>query len=408
MPETVMRHCYGCGEDFDDTWSGNRGQQSAYWAHFVECTASGCGESYCPSSNVCTYCDGNGYSEDWDDYDSDSSEGGIHSYDYRPRPIWFGGEGKPYYLGFELEISANAYSTAPITAWCANNGHRDMLYCKEDGSVDGFEIVSHPMTPEYFDSIEWSKFFEMLNHHYPLPRGNSDEAVGHGLHVHVSRTAFPRQSTLARWSYLLNKYRDHTQRVARRRNSNWARFTDFPVSLCLPYDNPRQNGRWELDTENPLRCGCCYERTWVEELSNRIRRQFQTRAYPERYQAVNLTNDNTVEVRVFRSTRKPDEFISSLHYVMATVEFVRTMQPWHATRHATQWDTFADFVAGHPIFSREADVLAGVSATKATPRDIRNWAYEAGYDVGRRGRIPSSIVHAFMTAHANSAFITAS
>jgi hypothetical protein len=88
-------------------------------------------------------------------------------------------------------------------------------------------------------------------------------------------------------------------------------------------------------------------------------RQFQTVAYPERYQAVNLTNESTVEVRVFKSTRSADEFISSLHFVMATVDFVRTMQPWHATRNSVAWDRFTEFVQSHPIFARESEILTG-------------------------------------------------
>lgn len=396
----VMRECYTCGDSYDDTYVPD--VDTEFWRHYVVCDARGCGEYYCPASPVCTYCNGHGY-DDEEEWDTGNGEG-IHSYDYRPTPLWHGGRDRPYYLGFELEISADRYDTSPISNWCDDNGHPGMLYCKEDGSVDGFEIVSHPMTPEYFDSVNWDSFFTMLGSNYPLPPGQSDENRGHGLHVHVSRTAFPHNSTLARWSYLLNKNQRHVERVARRSNSNWARFTEFPVSLCLPYERQSRNrGHWHEDIDNPLRCGCCYERTWVPEaLPERIRRQFQTRAYPERYQAVNLTNTNTVEVRVFRSTRKPSEFIASLHLVAATVEFVRTMQPWHATRHATTWDSFAEYVAAHPVFSKESEVLAGVSPKPVTlpSRTIREWARIQGFPIGTRGRIPSHIQAAWLAASA--------
>lgn len=384
MPDTELRYSCGlCDHRFD--WTG--------WVHHnVECDA--CGESYCPTLPVCAYCQGEGFSDDDDEY-PDYERNGIHDYSYKPSPLWHGGRDKPYYLGFELEISANRYNVAPIENWCEDNGHPGMVYMKEDGSVDGFEIVSHPMTPEYFDSVDWESFFTMLNANYSVP--GEDEPHGHGLHVHVSRTAFPHRSTLARWSYLLNKNRQHTERVARRTSSHWAQFTDYPVSLLLPYEEAQSRGHWR-EVGEVLVCGCCREREWVQDASLRIRHQFQTRAYPQRYQVVNLLPDQTVEVRVFKSTRKPADFISSIHYIVATVEFVRMMQPWHATRRATQWEAFAEYVASHPVFSKESAVLTGIEtaippeeAMPISARAIRHWASVHGFDIGTRGRIPSWI-----------------
>lgn len=400
MPETDvrLRTCYDCGESFTDNYLAAGG--SEWWNHFTSCDQYGCGEMYCPTNDTCTYCNGHGY--DADDFeDEDVSSGGVYSYDYKPEPMWLGGPGKPYYLGFELEISAESYDVSPIYEWCADTGVPGMLYCKEDGSVNGFEIVSHPMTPEFFDSVDWSDFFTMLERHWPM--GRYEEPTGHGLHVHVSRTAFPHQSTLARWSYLLNKYENHVNRVARRTSSRWAQFTPWPVSMLLPYERARSNGRW-IDGE-ALACGCCYERIWREDpLSGRICHQFQTRGYPERYQAVNLTNRHTVEVRVFRSTRKPEEFTAALHFVAATVEFVRTMQPWHATRESVAWDRFADYVVSHPVFSKQSEVIAGITkppeSATLPARTVREWARAAGIPVGRRGRIPSEIQRAYLAASA--------
>lgn len=336
-----------------------------------------------------------------DEYESDSH--GIYSYDYKPQPIWFGGEGAAYYLGFELEISASAYDTTPIYEWARANGHSDMLYCKEDGSVNGFEIVSHPMTPEFFDSVNWPRFFGMLETHYPM-NGRS-EPEGHGLHVHVSRTAFPRMSTLARWSYMVNRYQEHTERVARRCNSSWSMFTPYPVSVCLPYEgnNSRPQGRWVTDRESPLPCGCCYPREWVADVltNDRLRRQYQARVYPARYMAVNLTNGPTVEMRAFRSTRVPEEFVSSIHYVIATVDFVREMQLSHATvRDALAWETFRDYIAAHPVFAPEIEVLTGRKPPEGRygPAEIRAWARENGYRVASYGPIPNEIHDAFTLA----------
>jgi hypothetical protein len=377
MPEGTCRDCGQSGIRYDNGQGG----------YCVDCqTAYG----YAPY--------------DYDDYEEDdyeTGENGIHDWNYRPE-LHFYGEG-PYHLGFELEISASSYDVSPITRWCENNEVPGMLYVKEDGSVNGFEIVSHPMTPEFFDGLPWESFFEMLQRHYPH---DGNEAEGHGLHVHVSRTAFPYKSTLARWSYLINRNVEHVQRVARRTNQRWCQFIEHPVSAVLPYESAQNDGEWFIDYANPLACQCCYPREWREYPNRRrLTYQCQSRVNPhERYRAVNLCNDATVEVRVFRSTRKPEEFVQSIHLVTATVDFARSMQRWHATRLATSWDAFTDYVRSHPVFNKDADVFAGTPAMPppeldTSPHAIRMWAHVFGFDIGTRGRIPADIRQAYIQSN---------
>lgn len=399
MPTYVYGTCPNCGATGDIWERGSSG-------YCLPCYRAG---AHMP--------DYDGDPESFDDYGYDEFDTGegIHQWDYRPE-LTFYGDG-PYHLGFELEISASNYDVRPILQWCQRIGHAGMLYVKEDGSVNGFEIVSHPMTPEFFDSVPWDSFFQMLGEHYP----RRTEPDGHGLHVHVSRSAFPHQSTLARWSYLLHRNRQHVERVARRSNSRWCGFIDYPVSACLPFDNHgRREGYFETDFSSLLECECCYERVWLEPDMGGRRRQTQTRVNPDaRYVAVNLANRETVEVRVFRSTRDPQEFRQSIHLVAATVEFARSMQPWHATRQAVSWQAFADYVRSHPVFANDADAFTGENVVpvppaqmpwerEATPAFIREWARRNGFYVESRGRIASDIRSSFrvytqLAAEGNSA-----
>jgi len=244
----------------------------------------------------------------------------------------------------------------------------------------------------------------MLNTHYPYRTGREhSEAVEHGLHVHVSRTAFEHKSTLARWTYLLHRNRGAVERVARRSSSRWAAFSEYPVRACLPYErHDRSEGQWVTNYDAPMECGCCYERTWHASgsLPARVTRQYQSVSLEGRYVAVNLTNTDTVEVRVFRSTRKVDEFVSSIHFVAATVNFARDMQPCHATRQSVAWETFADYVRSHPVFAADIPTFLGVEAppdpSAATPSLVRDWARQYGFDIGSRGRIPSDIHRAYV------------
>lgn len=330
------------------TCNNSYGERQAYYDHFADCDE--CGFSFC--ANMPHEC------EQWQaEYDDDgeySSGPGIYDYSHKPSAI-FHGTGD-YYLGIELEISADVNNANPIYHWANNNGCPDLFYCKEDGSVAGFEIVTHPMTREYFDSVNWAGFFAMLNTEYPLQGGESSE---HGLHVHVSRSAFGRTSAIARWAFMLNRYRAQVEAIARRSAGNWARFTDNPVSQLLPYRSPNR-GRW-VQTGDVDEWGCATER-YEEPVNVRLNTaQTQTHTrYPERYRVVNMLPEETLEVRVFRSTRDTAEFQSSVHFVSSMVDYVRDMQPCNATRHATMWESFAAYVADSPVYSYDTALVSAV------------------------------------------------
>jgi hypothetical protein len=75
--------------------------------------------------------------------------------------------------------------------------------------------------------------------------------------------------------------------------------------------------------------------------------RYRQGTYLERYRAVNLTPDNTVEVRVFRSTRNAAHFRDSVRLVYSSVEYVRSMQPSHKTlpsRELLTWARYVEFV----------------------------------------------------------------
>jgi hypothetical protein len=48
--------------------------------------------------------------------------------------------------------------------------------------------------------------------------------------------------------------------------------------------------------------------------------------YPDRYMVTNHQNMQTIEVRVFRSTRSADEFRDSVGLVIDTAEYVRELE----------------------------------------------------------------------------------
>lgn len=87
--------------------------------------------------------------------------GGIHSYDYKPLPIFYGVG--PRYFGVELEIDgAGEYDSNADKILAIGNHGEPRVYCKHDGSLDeGFEIVSHPATLDsHMHSFPWE---QMMN-----------------------------------------------------------------------------------------------------------------------------------------------------------------------------------------------------------------------------------------------------
>ena len=196
----------------------------------------------------------------------------IHEYSYTPDLV-FHGKGLRHF-GVELEIddggtvNSNAQKLLDIANKDAEN-----LYIKTDGSLDeGLELVTHPMTLEYhLNEMPWAEV---------LRKARSMDYLSHaagtcGLHVHISRLAFgctyeQQEAAIARLLYFVEKFWAELLRFSRRTQS--------------------QMNRWVA------RYGICL--TPSEQMSH------AKNSYAGRYTAVNLTNSDTFEIRMFRGTLK--------------------------------------------------------------------------------------------------------
>lgn len=280
------RYCYNCYED------------NAY-------TCEDCGDD-CWSGND-HYCESN---EDDDGYRENSP---IHSYSYRPSPAFFG-TGK-YYLGFELEVetrNSSRYEGAQL-AQDLFGGH---VYLKDDGSLnDGFEIVTHPHTlTEYQTNFNWAGLEKLKSQ--GLRSWNTSTC---GLHVHVSREAFSVEGV--RLSY--------EQRILKRQ-AHELRF------MKLIYDNERQVGRIAGRSGNHY--------ATFQDKGNLVRKVKQGYQENGRYSAINTENDDTLEVRVFKGSLRPERILSALEFVTASVEYTRDL-PINGKNNALTWLRFTGYVA---------------------------------------------------------------
>lgn len=191
----------------------------------------------------------------------------LHPYAYTPAELIFHGTdgriaGTPY-LGLELEIEAtDAENREAIVA--ATEGSSDLFYCKSDASLDtcGVEVVTHPMTIAYAQEIDWDDLCATLRQH-----GRSWDTGSCGIHVHLSRDSMAR-SHLWRLGKLLNGNRPEFVALAGRCSGEWAAYEDHWAA---------QGGKVVAGKADAI----------------------------NRYRALNLRNDGTVEIRIFRGTLNP-------------------------------------------------------------------------------------------------------
>ena len=218
----------------------------------------------------------------WDCYAKHNDA--IHDYSFKPTPIFYG-DG-PRYFGVELEIDGAGESDANARKLLTEgNRGAERIYCKHDGSLeDGIEIVTHPMSLAYhMDIMPWPEVIEKSR-----KLGYTSHQAGTcGLHVHVSRDAFGETETkqntaIARLLFFVEKFWDELLKFSRRTQhqlDQWAARYGYKSEPQDILDDAKHKNH---------RC---------------------------RYTAVNLTNKETVEFRLFRGTLKLNTFLATLQMV---------------------------------------------------------------------------------------------
>lgn len=263
----------------------------------------------------------------------DDSPYGISGYSYTPHLEFRGGpdpaKGHGYrgtrhdpnlYLGFELEIG---------TKWSQSDGARvtvdgftvdgsPVVYLKEDGSIpdSGFEIVTHPATYDWWiDSIDWSQTFAAMRSAGVYPDSSC------GMHVHVSKAGFSGPAHEHRWLLFWHRNADELTTMSRRDPSRWARF---------------------LEKDNADRADL-----------KQVARKKSINRNVSRYQAINIENDKTYEVRVFASTTNSVKVRAALGLVDASVEYCRGIRAKDVLKDgAWTWDAFRRWVADPKQYDR--------------------------------------------------------
>lgn len=239
---------------------------------------------HCYESGDYVYCEHHGMSVHIDDCgcNSEEDENIIKKHDYKPTPDFQGNGSKVNpYMGFELEIENKSNKNTETMAENFINflGEKsDLFYLKNDGSLtNGFEIVSHPMTLAAHREIDYKKILTYLS----SEGFRSHDTSTCGLHVHISKK-WMTDGHKTRLGQFFVLYRSMLERLARRSESQWCRFVDKDLKDKAALTSSR-----------------------------------------EKYEAINWKNRDTVEIRIFKGTLKPETFLASLELVQAIYSFTQ-------------------------------------------------------------------------------------
>lgn len=249
-----------------------------------------------------------------DEWDCDSDHGednygydrSLHGYSYTPT-LQFMGEGTAHY-GMEIEVTLDRVNEGVDLvsehAGTLANGS-DLIWCKHDSSVDGMEMVTHPMTYEWaMKNFPWKVLSDLRD-----KAGATVIGQENGIHVHVSRKAFDNSAHLYRWFKLWYRNPNDMQRIARRRSNSWGSFDD----------RHRESQKDHVKFGKPG-----YD-------------SFADKTGRNRYSAINTQNAATLEVRIFASSLRPQRVKAALQLVAASVEYTRQLTADDIT-HRRGWD----------------------------------------------------------------------
>lgn len=214
----------------------------------------------------------------------------IKDHSYKPEPQFKScdNENTKLFMGIELEVDKGGENNQKAGE-LVNILSRDFVYCKHDGSLkNGFEIVTQPATFKYHMSQK-EKYSEAFQH--LVSQGYKSHVGGTcGLHIHVSKNYFgeydEQEANIAKVLYVFEKF--------------WGKF------IILSRRTQKQLNRWAARY--------CFRNDIGYKDNIYLAKQ------KGRYLAVNLSNDNTIEFRMFRGTLNIESFLATIQLISTICE----------------------------------------------------------------------------------------
>jgi len=281
-------------------------------------TAQDNGETYCES---CMHRDGyfSGIDEVWywnsesapeyDEYDDYEDSSNFQLQNWKPNPKFHGSSETNSFFGIELEIEFsnsgfNIGETENLLLEISNQWRDGLWYHHTDGSLsNGIELVSHPMSKDFIQNDLKLDFIESLRE-----RGfRSWDEKTCGIHIHCDRRGFENAVHSYAFANLIYCNPIEWQKMAGRNSSRFASFDP----------NARDLVSFEIKDKSRNR---------------------------NRYVAVNCTNQNTFEIRIFRGSLNETRIRNAFELVIAAQNYTRKMTINEIYTGKLQWSHFAQYL----------------------------------------------------------------
>ena len=289
-----LHKCCCCGRYLraDDCWHTQDSDYSYCESCFDENTyvCADCGDHYRYEDEMHEigddyYCD--------DCYENHRSIiGDYHDMKNNAEIIFYGEKDRKHFLhmGCELEVDSDSRVPREEIAKGVRERLSSFVELEHDGSLSsyGFEIVTFPATLQYHLDM-MPRYRETFQ--YLMDSGMQSHDVGRcGLHCHIDRRYLGKKedSTIAKLLYLFEKFRSELTRFSRRTDgqlSDWCRFR-------------KENYSGEAG--------------WIKKAIYDSKNGY---GYRDRYYAINLTNCETIEFRLFRGTLNIETFEATLKFI---------------------------------------------------------------------------------------------
>lgn len=252
----------------------------------------------------------------------------IHNYSYTPSPLHFflmdwEDEYNTLTYGFELEVNrdpdevtwmescsyfvSNRFLPYAAGVFGFEAMDNELFYCKKDSSVgDGFEIVSSPMSWNWFmaNVDKFEKIIRFLqDNHYVSEKGGKC-----GLHFHIGDRRI--ESMDESWTRC-NPSREYDQLL--HYASNMQKIMSFYKKELISFSRrkPEQIVRWCALDENPD----------FQQTRSKVKKDLKKGRHDDRYKALNTTNSSTLEIRLMRGTTNWKTFFLTYNLVKNLAEY---------------------------------------------------------------------------------------
>ena len=221
------------------------------------------------------------------------------------------------FFGIELEFELNGMSQLDGVAIIRNRWTESFCDIKRDGSLDdGLEIATQPMTLEYFRQLDLTVLEELRQ-----AGARAWDTTTCGVHIHLSRNSFKSKGHIWRFSKFIFGNRQEMRRVVGRDSSHYLQWNSSDFAAI-----------------GSVLKGARYQGTG-------------------HYCAVNLDNNATIEVRVFRSTLRAATLTRYIEFLHAAIEYTRDMSIEQVSLGALDYHAFTAWLADRTEFDTLANSL---------------------------------------------------